>query len=99
MIASPQLKFRVSVKNSGEVQEVQVPVTLTIKRTQGSNIVKQQTITSISPGTTVQLTFPVTETVPIGPETTVTAEVKPVPNEANTDNNSVDYPVAFSLGP
>jgi hypothetical protein len=99
VIASPQLKFRVSVKNSGEVQEVQVPVTLTIKRTQGPNIVKQQTITSISPGTTVQLTFPITETVPIGPETTVTAEVKPVPNEANIDNNSVDYPVAFSLGP
>ena len=48
--ASPQLAFRVSVKNSGQVQEVQVPVTLTIKRTQGANIVKQQTITSISPG-------------------------------------------------
>ncbi len=95
--ASPQLAFRVSVKNSGQVQEVQVPVTLTIKRTQGANIVKQQTITSISPGTTVKLTFPVPETVPIGPQTTVTAEVKPVENEANTDNNSVDYPVAFSL--
>ena len=99
VIASPQLAFRVSVKNSGEIQEVQVPVTLTIKKTEGANIVKQQTIASISPGTTVQLTFPVPNTVPIGPETTVTAEVKPVPNEANTDNNSVDYPVAFSLGP
>jgi hypothetical protein len=99
VIASPQLKFRVSVKNSGEIQEVQVQVTLTIKKTEGANIVKQQTIASISPGTTVQLTFPVTENVPIGPETTVTAEVKPVQNEVNVDNNSVDYPVAFSLGP
>jgi hypothetical protein len=95
--ASPNLKFRVSVKNSGEIQEVGVEVTLTIKKTEGPNIVKKQTITSISPGSTVQVTFPVTETVPIGPQTTVTAEVKPVPNEANTDNNSVDYPVAFSL--
>jgi len=95
--ASPQLAFRVSVKNSGEVQEVQVPVTLTIKRTEGANIVKQQTITAISPGQTIQLTFHVPETVPIGPQTTITAEVKPVPNEANTDNNSVDYPVVFSL--
>lgn len=99
VIASPQLAFRVSVKNSGDIQEVQVQVTLTIKKTEGANIVKRQTITSISPGTTVQVTFPVTETVPIGPQTTVTAEVKPVQNEANVDNNSVDYPVAFSLGP
>ena len=95
--ASPQLAFRVSVKNSGDVQEVQVPVTLTIKKTEGANIVKQQTIASIIPGQTVQVTFPVPNTVPIGPQTTVTAEVKPVPGEKNLDNNSVDYPVAFSL--
>ncbi len=82
VIASPQLAFRVSVKNSGEIQEVQVPVTLTIKKTGGANIVKQQTIASISPGATVQLTFPVpNNNVPIGPETTVTAEVQPVQGE------------------
>jgi len=95
--ASPQLAFRVSVKNSGAIQEVQVPVTLTIKKTEGPNIVKSSTITAISPGQTVQVTFAVPNTVPIGPQTTVTAEVKPVEGEANTDNNSVDYPVAFSL--
>jgi hypothetical protein len=95
--ASPSLKFRVSVKNSGDIQEVQVPVTLTIKRTQGANIVKSQTITAINPNQTIELTFAVPENVPIGPTTTVTAEVKPVQNEANTDNNAVDYPVIFSL--
>jgi hypothetical protein len=95
--ASPQLAFEVSVKNSGDVQEVQVPVTLTIKKTEGANIVKQQTISAINPGQVVKVRFAVPNTVPIGPQTTVTAEVKPVPNEANTDNNSVDYPVAFSL--
>ena len=57
-------------------------VTLTIKKTGGANIVKQQTIASISPGQTVQVTFPVpNNNVPIGPQTTVTAEVQPVQGE------------------
>ncbi len=97
--ASPQLKFRVSVKNSGQVQEVQVPVTLTIKRTQGANIVKTSTISAINAGQTVEVTFAVPEAVPIAIQTTVTAEVKPVQYEVNVNNNSVDYPVAFSLPP
>jgi hypothetical protein len=35
--------------------------------------------------------------LPVGPQTTVTAAVEPVKNEANVDNNSFDYPVAFSF--
>jgi hypothetical protein len=96
--ASTRLAFKVAVKNSGDVQEVQVPVTLTIKKPDGDPIVKSSTIASINSGTTVNVTFAVPDsTVPIGPSTTITVEVKPVENEANVDNNSFDYPVAFTF--
>jgi hypothetical protein len=97
--ASTNLAFEVSVKNSGQVQNVQVQVTLTIKKpSPAAPIVKKETITSINAGQVVKVTFHVGGVeVPIGPVTTVTAEVAPVPNEKNTSNNSVDYPVAFSL--
>jgi hypothetical protein len=96
--ASTRLAFRVAVKNSGEVQEVQVPVTLTIKKPTGAPIVKRTTITAINPDQTINVTFPVPDSnLPIGPQTTITVAVEPVENEANTDNNSFDYPVAFSF--
>ena len=61
---------------------------------------KKSTIAAINPGQTVHVTFPVPDNnLPIGPQTTVTAEVKPVENEANIENNSFDYPVAFSFSP
>ncbi len=95
--ASTRLAFKVAVKNSGDVQEVQVEVTLTIKKT-GEPIVKKQTITAIDSGHTVNVTFPVPDSnLPIGPQTTITVAVKPVQNEAITTNNSYDYPVAFSF--
>jgi len=95
--ASTHLAFKVAVKNSGDVQEVQVAVTLTIKKT-GSPIVKRSTIAAINPGQTIPVTFAVPDSnLPIGPQTTVTAAVEPVQNEVNVDNNSFDYPVAFSF--
>ncbi len=95
--ASTKLAFKVAVKNSGDVQEVQVKVTLTIKKS-GSPIVKSSTIAAINPGQTIPVTFPVPDSnLPIGPQTIVTVAVEPVKNEANVDNNSFDYPVAFSF--
>jgi hypothetical protein len=35
--------------------------------------------------------------VPFGDKTTVQVSVKPVPGETNTQNNSREYPVVFSL--
>ena len=96
--ASTRLAFSVAVKNSGDVQEVQVPVTLTIKKPDGAPIVKKSTIAAINPDQTVNVTFPVPDTnLPIGPKTTITVAVEPVENEANVENNSFDYPVFFSF--
>jgi hypothetical protein len=96
--ASTKLAFRVAVKNSGDVPEAGVKVTLTIKRSTGDPIVKSSTIESIDQGQTVNVTFPVPDSnLPFGSQTTLTVDVEPVQNEANVENNSFDYPVAFSF--
>jgi hypothetical protein len=94
--ASMQLAFKVAVKNSGEVQEVHVPVTLTILK-DPTPIKKQTVIEAINPNQTINVTFNNIGDVPIGPQTTITVEVRPVENEANVDNNTFEYLVAFTL--
>ncbi len=95
--ASTELGFEVGVTNSGENQEVQVEVTLTIPK-QPAPIVKKATIDLLDPGETKAVTFKDFPEVPFGEKTTVQVSVKPVPGESNTSNNSAEYPVIFSLG-
>ncbi len=94
--ASTQLAFRIAVQNSGDVQEVQIPVTLTIRKTP-TPIRKRVVIDSINPGQTKTITIPIPESVPITEQTAITVEVQPVENEANDDNNTEEYSVIFSL--
>jgi hypothetical protein len=95
--ASTDLAFQVTVENSGDAQEVQVPVTVTIPE-QPKALVMRQTISVINPAEQKTLTFKVTGQPPFGPKTDVKVEVAPVPGEANTANNSATYPVFFSIG-
>ncbi len=96
--ATTDLAFRATVKNSGNVQETQVPVTLTIG-TGPTAIVKHQTITLIDPGTTTTVTFkgfnlPASM---FGAKEQLKVEVAPVSNETRTQNNSATYDVFFSV--
>lgn len=98
VVASTDLQFEVSVKNSGENQEVRVPVTLTIQK-EGSPIVKQATIDVIDPGETKTVTFGDIDTTGVfGVRTNIVVEVKKVPGETRLENNTATYPVIFSLG-
>jgi hypothetical protein len=82
------------VQNSGNSQNVGVPVKLTI----GSFKPVTQTIDLISPGQQKTVTFASLPTnLPFGPEVKVTVSVGPVPGESNLGNNSATYPVFFSL--
>jgi hypothetical protein len=94
--ASTDLGFEVTVKNTGENQEVQVQVTLTIPA-QPNPIVKTGTIKIIDPGEEKTVVFKNFPEVPFGEKTTVQVNVKPVQGEQNTQNNSAEYPVVFSL--
>jgi uncharacterized repeat protein (TIGR01451 family) len=94
--ASTDLAFEVSVKNTGENQEVSIEVTLTIPK--GTTpIVKSQTIDLLDIGETTTVTFKAFPEVPFGEKTSVQVSVKPVQGEQNTANNSAEYPVIFSL--
>lgn len=94
--ASDQLQFLVSVSNSGEFQETQVPVTLVIQFS-GGPIRKTQPIDVINPNETTTVTFTDFANITFGEPATLKVSVKPVPGEENTSNNSVEYPVIFTL--
>ncbi len=94
--ASTDLAFDVSVKNTGENQEVGVEVTLTIPKG-ATPIVKKQTIDLLDIGEVKTVTFKDFPDPPFGEKTSVQVSVKPVQGEQNTANNSAEYPVIFSL--
>jgi hypothetical protein len=100
--ASPNLAFEVAVKDTGEAQEVKVPVTLTIEKKVGSTsspIVKRGTISLIDVGTTETITFHITEQPPFSTPTKIKVVAGPVPSEKTFSNNHAAYPVIFSVGP
>jgi hypothetical protein len=100
--ASPNLAFEVAVKDTGEAQEVKVPVTLTIEKKPGSqsaSIVKRGTISLIDVGATATITFHITEQPPFATPTKIKVVAGPVLAEKTFSNNTATYPVIFSVGP
>ena len=99
VVTKPDLAFRVTLKNSGEHQEVGVRVVLTIDQTPQA-VTKQATVQIINPGETKSVVFRnLGQIVQFQQKTTVTAEVKPVKGETKIDNNSASYSVTFTLVP
>jgi hypothetical protein len=95
--ANTGLKFAVTVKNTGDAQEVQVKVTLTIEQ-EPQNIVATQTIDVINSGEEKTVTFERLPQVQFAVKVRLKVDVAPVPNELRIENNSAEYPVIFSLG-
>jgi hypothetical protein len=95
--ATTDLGFSVTVEDTGDSQEVQVKVTLTIQQSP-SPIVQTKTIDLINPGEQKTVTFNNLGQVQFATRTIVKVDVAPVPEEKNTANNSAEYPVIFSLG-
>jgi hypothetical protein len=95
--ASDRLSFQVLVKNSGESQETQVEVTLTIQQSP-QPIRRKQVIDLINPGETKTVVFRNLGPPSFGTRTTVKVSIEPVAGESNTANNTASYPVIFTLG-
>jgi hypothetical protein len=95
--ATTDLGFAVTIEDTGDSQEVQVKVTLTIQQSP-SPIVQTKTIDLINPGDQQTVVFRNLGQVQFATKTTVKVDVQPVPGEKNTSNNSAAYPVIFSLG-
>jgi hypothetical protein len=95
--ASTDLAFQVAVLNSGNFQETNVGVTLTIQKSPKS-IVKRLKIDVINTGQTKTVTFTnINLTGLFGLPTTVKVDVEPVPGETTRTNNTAEYNVIFSV--
>jgi hypothetical protein len=95
--ATTDLAFEVTIEDTGDAQEVQVAVRLTIQQSPRP-IRKTAFVDVINPGEQAKVVFRNLGPVQFATRTTVRVEVQPVPGEANTGNNSAEYPVIFSLG-
>jgi hypothetical protein len=96
--ASTDLAFQVTVENSGDFQEFNVGVTLTIQKSP-KPIVLRKKISVINAGETKTVTFTNIDINGLfGLPTTIKVDVEPVPGEGTTTNNSAEYKVIFSLG-
>jgi outer membrane murein-binding lipoprotein Lpp len=96
--ASTDLAFQVSVENSGDFQEFNVGVTLTIQKSPRP-IVMRKKIPVINAGETKTVTFTNIDINGLfGLPTTVKVDIEPVPGESTTSNNSAEFKVIFSLG-
>ena len=95
---SADLSFVVTVEDSGDFQEINVPVTLTIDAG-GTPIVRRKPITLIQPAQQQTVSFSNFDlpTSAFGAKATIKVEVGPVPGEINTANNSGSYSVFFTL--
>jgi hypothetical protein len=95
---SADLAFVVTVEDSGDFQEVNVPVTLTIDAG-GTPIVRRESIQVIQPTERKQVTFSKFNlpTSAFGARVTIKVEVGAVAGEVRTDNNSATYTVFFTL--
>ena len=95
---SADLDFRVTVENSGDFPEANVPVTLTIDAG-AKPIVRTERITAISAKEQTTVDFTNFDLPPsaFGNRATITVKVGKVPGEKNLSNNSATYTVFFTL--
>jgi hypothetical protein len=96
VIATTSLAFEVTIKDSGDSPELNIPVTLTIPQSP-TPIVKKAKLDFINPGEEKTVTFRNIGAVQFTTPTSVKVNVAAVPGEHNTSNNTAEYPVIFSL--
>jgi hypothetical protein len=96
---SADLAFEVTVEDSGNFQEVSIPVTLKIVVGKKALVTKRKTIPVIQPAEQRTVSFGNLNLPPsaFANNVTISVAVAPVPGEQNTSNNKASYPVFFSL--
>jgi hypothetical protein len=96
---SPNLVFKVTFTDSGNFQEVKVPVTLTVSVFGNTVLTKRKVVPSIEAHQSTTVTFGNLNlpTQAFGSTSRVKVEVTKVPGETHLENNSASYQVFFSL--
>jgi hypothetical protein len=89
------LSFEVQVANQGDNTETDVTVTATIG--EGSDAIDlDEQLDEIAAGETKTVSIPIDQQPPTGENVPITVDVKPVPGEEMTDNNTADFAVIFT---
>jgi hypothetical protein len=92
------LVFKVTFTNSGNFQEVKVPVTLTVSVFKRQVMTQTKHVQMIDKGQTATVSFGnLSLGSAFGGQATVTVEIGKVPGETTLSNNRASYPVFFSL--
>jgi hypothetical protein len=93
------LAFKVAFEDSGNYQEVNIPVTLSVTVFGKPVYTKRKVVQSIQKSQTATVSFGDLKlpTSAFGATATVHVDVGKVPGETNLDNNRASYPVFFSL--
>lgn len=96
---SADLAIEVAVKDSGNFQEVDVPVTLAVKVAGKTLFTKKSRINGIQAGAQQTVSFGNLQLTPdaFGHAASIKVTVGAVPGEKRLDNNTATYPVFFSL--
>jgi hypothetical protein len=99
VILTTNLSFQVTVEDSGDSQEANIPVTLRIVQAGNPDVVKRANIGFINPGEQKTVSFSNFPALTPAKPAQIKVEVQPVQGETKTDNNSADYSVIFSVAP
>ena len=89
------LSFQIQVQNQGENTETDVVVTVTVGDG-GDADTQEETIPTIAAGELKTVTIPLDKQPATGQNVPIKVEVKPVPGEQKTDNNTQESSVIFT---
>jgi len=92
---SGDLTFEIQVQNQGENTETDVVVRVTVGDG-GDADTQEETIPTIAAGELKTVTIPLSKQPPTGQNVPIKVEVKPVPGEQKTDNNTQESSVIFT---
>jgi hypothetical protein len=97
--ASENLKWRVTVRNSGDFVETNVVVTATFSYPNAPNDAEKRegSIPTIEPGQEVSIEIPGPSNIDYREQGNLVIEITPVQGESVIDNNRAEYPVKIAL--
>jgi hypothetical protein len=97
VVVRTNMSIDVTVEDSGDSQEANIPVTLRIIQSGVPTVTKRATIGFINPGEQKTVSFTNFPAPSFQSPAQIKVEVQPVEGESNTSNNSADYSVIFSV--
>ena len=97
VVVRTNMSIDVTVEDSGDSQEANIPVTLRIIQSGVPTVTKRATIGFINPGEQKTVSFTNFPAPSFQNPAQIKVEVQPVDGESNTSNNSADYSVIFSV--